>query len=82
VPDSSQITTVDAPISISESSPNPARATERAAIAANASTTMPTTFQASVTYSRTNPRRSRTLRSTSSAEADVTRSFWQRRRLA
>jgi len=52
VPDSSQITTVDAPISISESRPNPARATDRAATAAIASTTIPITFQASVEYSR------------------------------
>jgi hypothetical protein len=37
VPDSSQITTVDAPISISESSTNPASATDRAEIAAIAS---------------------------------------------
>ena len=34
VPDSSQITTVDAPISISESRPNPASATDRAGTAA------------------------------------------------
>ena len=41
LPDSSQITTMDAPISTTESSPNPARATERAESAAMASTTMP-----------------------------------------
>jgi hypothetical protein len=58
VPDSSQITTVDAPISISESSPNPASATDRAEIAAMASTAIPATFQASVAYSRAKPRRS------------------------
>jgi hypothetical protein len=45
------MTTVDAPISISESRPNPASATDRAAIAAMASTTIPTTFQPSVAYS-------------------------------
>ena len=39
-PESSQITTVDAPISISESRPNPASATDRAEIAASASTTI------------------------------------------
>jgi hypothetical protein len=55
VPDSSQMTTVDAPISISESRPNPASATDWAEIAAIASTTTPATFQASVTYSRPKP---------------------------
>src|SRR5581483_7021124 len=52
----------DAPISISESRPNPASATDRAEAAAMASTTIPATFQASVTYSRAKPRRSRALR--------------------
>jgi hypothetical protein len=56
VPDSSQITTVEAPISISESRLNPASATDRAVIAAMARITMPTTFQPSVRYSSTNPR--------------------------
>ncbi len=42
-PDSSQITTADAPISISESRPNPASATT------------PATFQPRVPYSRANP---------------------------
>jgi hypothetical protein len=46
VPDSSQITTVDPPISMSESRPNPARATDRAETAAMARTTIPATFQA------------------------------------
>jgi hypothetical protein len=40
VPDSSQITTVDTPISISESRPNPASATDRAEMAAIARTTI------------------------------------------
>ena len=66
---------VDAPISIRESRPNPARATERAATAAMASTTIPGTFQINVTYSRAKPRRSRTLRATPSAE--VTEQVWQ-----
>ena len=72
---SSQITTVDAPISISESRPNPASATDRAEMAGIASTTIPATFQASVTYSRAKPRRSRALRAALSA--GVTRSVWQ-----
>src|SRR3984885_7491979 len=63
------MTTVDAPISISESRPNPASATDRAAIAAMAKMTMPATFQASVTYSKTKPRRSRAARVASSASA-------------
>jgi hypothetical protein len=50
-----------------ESRPNPARATERAATAAMASTTIPATFQASVAYSRANPRRSRAGRAGLSA---------------
>src|SRR5882757_9017689 len=50
-----QLTTLEAPISIRESRPKPASATERAAMA---STTMPTTFQASV-HSKANPRRGR-----------------------
>lgn len=62
VPDSSQITTVDAPISIRESRANPASATERALIAANARTTIAATFQLSVTDSRTKPRRNVTFR--------------------
>jgi hypothetical protein len=49
---------VDAPISITESKPNPASATERADTAAIASTTIPITFHASVAYSRAKPRRS------------------------
>ena len=48
MPDSSQITTVDAAISISESRPNPASATDRAETAAMARTTIPAMFQASV----------------------------------
>jgi uncharacterized protein YfaQ (DUF2300 family) len=51
VPDSSQITTMDAPISISESRAKPASATDRAAMAAKASTAIPATFHASVAYS-------------------------------
>src|SRR5690348_4795917 len=57
------MTTVLAPISISESSPNPARATDRAASAAMARTTIPATFQASVAYSSAKPRRSKAFRS-------------------
>jgi hypothetical protein len=56
VPASSHRTTVLAPISISESSPKPARAIERADSAATASTTMPTTFHPSVTPSSSRPR--------------------------
>jgi hypothetical protein len=62
------MTTVDAPISISESRPNPASATDRAGIAAIARTTIPATFQASVTYSKAKPRRSSTPRTALSAE--------------
>jgi hypothetical protein len=58
-----------APISISESRPNPASATDRAKMAATASTTIPATFHASVTYSRTKPRRSTAARVASSAIA-------------
>src|SRR6266536_3086627 len=65
-PDSSQITTVEAPISMSESRPNPASATDRADMAAIARTTIPITFQHRVLYSRANPRRSRALRVLSS----------------
>lgn len=57
-PDSSQITTMDAPISISESRAKPASATDRAETAAMASTTIPATFHASVAYSSASPRRS------------------------
>jgi hypothetical protein len=56
-PVSCQTTTTEAKISISESRPNPASATDRAARAASATTTVPTTFQPSVTYSRRSPRR-------------------------
>src|SRR5689334_6184022 len=56
------MTTMDAPISISESRPKPTSATDRAATAANASTTIPTTFHPSVAYSRANPRRSNVSR--------------------
>ena len=65
VPDNSQITTVDAPISMRESRPKPASATDRAEIAATASTTMPTTFQPRVAYSRAKPRRSSAVRAVS-----------------
>jgi len=41
VPDNSQITTVDAPISISESSAKPASATDRAEIASMAAFSLP-----------------------------------------
>ena len=58
VPDSSQSTTTLAPISISESSPNPASATDRALMAATASTAMPTTFHPSGMPSNTRPQRS------------------------
>ena len=56
-PDSSQSTTMLAPISISESMPKPANATDCARTAARASTTMPTAFQPKVAASRTRPRR-------------------------
>jgi hypothetical protein len=62
VPDSSQITTMEAPISISESNPNPANATDRAMLAVMARTTTPTMFQPSVAYSRAKPRRSKRRR--------------------
>ena len=52
-------TTVLAPISMSESSPKPASATERALTAATASTAMPITFQPRVPASNSRPRRSR-----------------------
>jgi hypothetical protein len=55
VPDSSQMTTVDAPISISESRPKPASTTGRAAHAAAARTMMLTTFHPRVAYSGRNP---------------------------
>src|SRR6185437_13232837 len=71
VPASSQITMVDAPISISESRPNPASATDRAAAAAIARITIPATFQPSVTYSSAKPRRSRVPRTGSSAGTTV-----------
>ena len=61
VPDSSHSTTVLAPISIRLSSPNPARATERAETAATARTTMPTRFHARVAHSRARPRCSKTV---------------------
>ena len=70
VPDSSQMTTVLAPISMSESSPNPPSATDRAATAAKASTTTPTTFQPRVIPSRMKPRR-RSRRCWSAATAPV-----------
>ncbi len=79
MPDSSQITTIDAPISISESRAKPASATDRAESAATASTTIPATFHASVAYSSANPRRSSALRTRSSATA--TAEVCQRRRL-
>src|ERR1044071_7504082 len=53
------MTTAEAPISISESRPNPASATDRALIAATASTTIPATFQPRVAHSSANPRRTR-----------------------
>jgi hypothetical protein len=43
---------MDAPISISESKPNPASATDRAAIDAKASTMILATFHPSVAHSR------------------------------
>jgi hypothetical protein len=69
VPESSQITTVDAPISISESRVNPVSATDRAEIAAMASTTIPATFHASVAYSSAKPQRSSARRTWSWAAA-------------
>ena len=59
--DNSQTTTVEAPISISESKPNPASATDLALTAATARTTMPITFQPNVVYSSANPRRNSDL---------------------
>jgi len=49
---SGRTTTTAATISISESSPKPARATERALAAATPMTIAPTTFHPSVRYSR------------------------------
>jgi hypothetical protein len=69
VPDSSQITTVEAPISISESRAKPARATDRAVMAAMDRTTIPATFHANVAYSSAKPRRSSACRTWSSAAA-------------
>jgi hypothetical protein len=56
-PDSSHTTTSEAPISMSESRPNPASATDLAASAATASTTIPTRFQPSVANSSAKPAR-------------------------
>ena len=56
---------------MSESSPNPASATDRAAAAAIAKTTTPITFQPSVTNSRANPRRSKAVRAASSTETTI-----------
>jgi hypothetical protein len=50
-PFSCQTTTSDATISISESSPKPASAIDRATTAAASTTTLPTTFHPSVAYS-------------------------------
>ena len=75
VPDSSHTTTTEAPISISESSPNPASATDRAATAVMASTTMPTAFHPSVRYSNQNPYRNSRRRVVSCV--DVTPAVWQ-----
>ena len=72
---SCQMTTSEAPISIRESSPNPARATEAAASAAAITTIALTTFQPSVAYSSTRPRRSRMIcRSAQEVEASGRRS--------
>jgi hypothetical protein len=57
-PLSCQTTTTEAMISISESAPKPANATEPATTSARTNTTVPTTFHASVTYSSARPRRS------------------------
>src|SRR5665213_1038240 len=57
-PASSHSTTTLAPISMRESRPNPASATERALSAAKLRTTTPTTFHPSVTASSSRPRRS------------------------
>jgi hypothetical protein len=72
-----------APISIRESSPNPASATDRAATAVTASTAIPATFQPSVMPSRIRPRRNSTagcpfISGTGSPTA--TRPAWQRHR--
>ena len=53
---------------MSESRPNPASATDRAETAAMARMMIPATFQPSVTYSSTKPRRSSAARSGSPAE--------------
>jgi len=58
---------VDAPISISESGPNPASTTDRAEIAAMARTKIPTTFKVNVAYSSAKPRLSKAFRPGSSA---------------
>ena len=58
VPFNCQTTITEAKISIRESRPNPARATERASMAAVTTTTVPTMFHASVMHSSSNPRRS------------------------
>jgi hypothetical protein len=72
-----------APVSISESRPNPASATDRAVTAATASTAIPATFQPSVMPSRIRPRRSSmasrpVIARTGSSIA--TRPAWQLRR--
>ena len=54
---SSQITTVLAPISSSESKPNAPRATEWAVSAVPSKTRTPITFQDKVAHSRVSPRR-------------------------
>jgi hypothetical protein len=75
VPDNSQTTTTEAAISISESNPKPANATDRADTAAMANTTIPTTFQPSVMYSNAKPRRSSTERDAGLAK--LTAPVWQ-----
>jgi hypothetical protein len=72
VPDSSHSTTVLAPISISESRPNPASATDRAPMAAIASTTIPATFQLRVITSSIWPRRSSAPLAVTTSERQVT----------
>jgi hypothetical protein len=61
LPRSCQITVADAPISMIESSPNPANATELVLTAATSRRTPPTAFQASVPYSSSTPVRTLAL---------------------
>ena len=73
---SCQMTTNDAKISMNESRPKPARATERARQAATAVKPTPATFHASVAYSRLPPRQVFGLvRSVGTSQARGSRAF-------